>query len=265
MKARVEVGRDSGAARVAGEVRLRAIDGVPIIQPGDDLGRLLFDCLSGDGVTLADEDVIVVAQKIVSKAEGRMVSLADVSPSDAALELAAATDKDPRVVELILRESIAVVRQRRGLIVVRHRQGFVMANAGIDLSNVPPGQAMLLPENIDASAARLKHQLDELSGRSIGVIVSDSMGRAWRRGIVGHALGVAGLEGLIDLRGEPDLYGREMESSEVAIADELAAAAAMLMGEGRESRPLVLIRGVRVSGRQSGRQLLRDESEDLFL
>ena len=255
----------TASGRVPDKLELQAVLGMPMVGRGDDIARLLVDCLTARGVSLQNDDVVVVAQKIISKAEGRLVDLQTVEPSGQARNLAAKTDKDPRLVELILRESTSIVRHRRGVVVVRHRQGFVMANAGIDQSNVPDDHALLLPEDIDRSAAALKARLEEIGNARVGVIVSDSLGRAWRRGTIGHALGVAGLECLIDLRGSPDLYGREMVASEVAIADELAAAAAIVMGETSEAKPAVLVRGLRIaSATDSGKTLLRDEAEDMF-
>jgi coenzyme F420-0:L-glutamate ligase/coenzyme F420-1:gamma-L-glutamate ligase len=247
-------------------LELSAVAGLPIIKPGDDIAGLIAIALAGAGFTANDDDVIVVAQKIVSKSENRFVRLDDVVPGDAALGLAGETGKDARIVELILRESACVVRHARDVIVVEHKQGFVMANAGIDQSNVPDGNVLLLPEDIDKSAALLQERLCTLLDAHVGVIISDSVGRAWRNGTVGHALGVAGMTSLLDLRGSPDLYGRELRVSETALADNLAAAASVLMGEAQEARPVVLIRGL--SGirepQQNGRTLLRDKSRDLF-
>lgn len=243
-----------------------AVPGMPMIGAGDDLASPIVAACEGAGIRLCDDDVLVVAQKIVSKSEGRLVTLDDVEPGVEARDLARTTGKDPRIVELILRESIAVLRHVTDLIVVEHRLGFVMANAGIDRSNVPPGTALLLPEDPDASARRLKARIDEAAGVDVGVIVSDSIGRAWRNGTIGHALGAAGIATLVDLRGMPDLYGRELETSETALADNLAAAASIPMGEAREGRPVVLIRGLAGvrDAEQSGRNLLRDKARDLF-
>jgi coenzyme F420-0:L-glutamate ligase/coenzyme F420-1:gamma-L-glutamate ligase len=247
-------------------MEITAIPGLPLIREGDDLAALIASACRQSGVKLRDDDVLVVAQKIVSKSEGRFVRLDDVTPGEKARELARATGKDPRIVELILRESLVIVRHATDVIIVEHRQGFVMANAGIDQSNVPDGMVLLLPEDIDASARLLRARIGELPGADVGVIISDSIGRAWRNGTVGHALGVAGIASLLDLRGTPDLYGRELKVSETAIADNLAAAASVLMGEAREARPVILIRGL--SGlrdeRQNGGTLLREKSRDLF-
>lgn len=220
-----------------------ALIGLPLIEPGDDLASLVATALKSNDMTLMDDDIVVVAQKVVSKAEGRIVTLADVKPSEEARVRAAETDKDPALVEVILQESNEVVRQHHGVIIVEHRLGFVMANAGVDQSNSNSGEVILLPEDPDASAARLAAALGEISGRHVGVIVSDSIGRAWRNGTVGHALGVAGMQSLIDLRQTMDLFERPMQVTEVALADEIAAGASALMGQGAEAKPVVIVRG----------------------
>ena len=247
-------------------VELYALKGLPLIAAGQDLAELIASALEANQLALADGDLLVVAQKIVSKAEGRVVCLADVDPGPEAKRIAAKTDKDPALVQLILDESVEIVRQQRELIIVEHRLGFVMANAGIDQSNSLAGQVILLPENPDASAARLAQGLGEIYGCRIGVIVSDSIGRAWRNGTIGHALGVAGFSPLIDLRQTEDMFGRPMQVSEVGIADEIAAAASALMGQGSEAKPAVIVRGFRLEHdpEASIRSLLRDKSMDLF-
>lgn len=251
-----------------GELRLIALGGMPQVQPGDDLGALILTALEGCAETLRDGDVIVVAQKIVSKAEGRQVELAGVQASPRAVALAAETDKDARLVELILRESNEVLRRRRGAIIVEHRLGFVMANAGIDQSNVVQqcdGVALLLPLDPDASCAALRERLHAATGVDIAVVIIDSHGRAWRNGTVGVAIGVAGMPALLDLRGEPDLYGRLLRATEVGLADEVAAAASLLMGQAGEGRPVVLARGVPHARREgSARELVRGREQDLF-
>jgi coenzyme F420-0:L-glutamate ligase/coenzyme F420-1:gamma-L-glutamate ligase len=247
-------------------VELYALKGLPLIAAGQDLAELIASALEANQLALADGDLLVVAQKIVSKAEGRVVCLADVDPGPEAKRIAAKTDKDPALVQLILDESVEIVRQQRELIIVEHRLGFVMANAGIDQSNSLAGQVILLPENPDASAARLAQGLGEIYGCRIGVIVSDSIGRAWRNGTIGHALGVAGFSPLIDLRQTEDMFGRPMQVSEVGIADEIAAAASALMGQGSEAKPAVIVRGFSLEHdpEASIRPLLRDKSMDLF-
>jgi coenzyme F420-0:L-glutamate ligase/coenzyme F420-1:gamma-L-glutamate ligase len=250
-------------------VTLTAIPHIPRLRPGDDLAAVLIEACAAAALTPAADDVLVVAQKIVSKAEGRYVDLAAVTPSARAQTLAAEVDKDPRLVEVILRESRRVVRYRRGVLIVEHRLGFVMANAGVDRSNIDPAAGrepvLLLPEDPDASAARLRERLMHHYGAALAVIVSDSFGRPWRRGTVGVALGVAGLPALCDLRGRPDLYGRALRVTQTGFADEIAAAAALVMGEAAEAQPAVLVRGLRWSGPPSpAASLVRAAEEDLF-
>jgi coenzyme F420-0:L-glutamate ligase/coenzyme F420-1:gamma-L-glutamate ligase len=248
---------------------LTALAGIPTIQAGDDLASLIAVSISAANLVLEDGDVLVLAQKIVSKAEARSVRLADVVVSPRAAELAALTSKDPRVVELILRESVEVMRCRPGLIIVEHRSGLVMANAGIDASNVDgtkgDERVMLLPEDSDLSASRLREGLRRLVGRDIGIVIADSFGRAWRNGTVGTAIGLAGPPGLWDMRGLPDRNGRVLKATEVGIADELAAAASLLMGQADESLPVVHVRGFPLAFRTSSmKELIRDRNIDLF-
>jgi len=243
-----------------------ALEGIPLVEPGDDLAALIVAALGDGGLDLLDDDIVVVAQKVVSKSEGRVVSLADVDPSAEAIERARITDKDPALVQLILDESNEVLRQDHNVIIVEHRLGFVMANAGIDQSNSPDGSAVLLPRDPDASARRLAKALADRTGSTVGVIIIDSIGRAWRNGSIGQTLGVSGVEPLVDLRGTPDLFGREMKVTEVALADSLAAGASVLMGEGDEARPVVIVRGFHClcETDTSVRSLLRDKNIDLF-
>ena len=246
-----------------------ALSGLPLVKAGDDLGELIASAIERSGVAPRAQDVLVVAQKIVSKAEGRVVALATVEPSDRALKLAAEVDKDPRLVELILSESARVVRARRGVLIVEHTLGFIMANAGVDQSNVAPGDgascALLLPKNPDASAEALRRGLKALTGIDIAVVINDSFGRPWRKGTAGVAIGAAGLPALIDLRGRPDLFGRKLEVSVIGFADEIAAAASLLMGQADEALPAVLIRGLSWSASEStAAGLVRPSNEDLF-
>jgi coenzyme F420-0:L-glutamate ligase/coenzyme F420-1:gamma-L-glutamate ligase len=248
---------------------LAPLAGVPVVQAGDDLVEIVIAGLQRSQLVLATHDVLVVAQKIVSKAEGRMVELASVKPSARARELAAETLKDPRLVELILSESKRVVRSRPNVLIVEHRLGFVVANAGVDQSNVgrPDGaeRALLLPRDPDASAERLRTALEARFGVQIGVVINDSFGRPWRLGTSGVALGVAGLPSLKDLRGTADYFGRPLMVTVTAFADEIAAAASLVMGQGAEGRPIVLVRGLDWSEPASaGATLIRSREEDLF-
>jgi len=246
-----------------------ALEGLPFVRPGDDLVELIASALTRNGVAPRAGDVLVVAQKIVSKAEGRMIDLATVEPSAKALTLAAEVDKDPRLVEVILSESVRVVRARRNVLIVEHRLGFIMANAGVDQSNVGPSdggsRVLLLPENPDRSAEALRRSLTALTGIDLAVVINDSFGRAWRQGTTGVAIGAAGLPALIDLRGRPDLFGRTLEVSVIGFADEVAAAASLVMGQADEAAPVVLIRGLRWSAPESTvASLIRPSNEDLF-
>lgn len=253
----------------AAALTLTALRGVPTIGEGADLAAVIGAAAERTEVALRDGDVLVLAQKIVSKAEGRRVRLASVTPSPRARELARAVDKDPRLVELILAESEEVLRARPGVIIVVHRLGFVLANAGIDASNVEAVEGeesvLLLPADPDASAERLRQGLRAATGAELGVIINDSFGRAWRLGTVGTAIGVAGLPGLVDLRGRPDRTGRALRVTEIGVADELAAAASLLMGQADEGRPVIHVRGFPYAPR-AGRaaELLRPKQLDLF-
>jgi coenzyme F420-0:L-glutamate ligase/coenzyme F420-1:gamma-L-glutamate ligase len=250
-------------------LQLWALPGLPMVRPGDSLPDLIAAALGRASLTLQDGDVVVVAQKIVSKAEGRTVDLATVVASPRAITLAGEVGKDPRIVEVVLGESVRVVRSRPNLLIVEHRLGFVMANAGVDQSNVAPAdgvqRVLLLPRDPDASAEALRARLADRFGVKLGVIVNDSFGRAWRRGTVGIAIGAAGLPALVDLRGRPDLFGRILEVSIIGFADEIAAAASLLMGQANEAQPVVLVRGlVWTLPATNARELLRPSAEDLF-
>jgi coenzyme F420-0:L-glutamate ligase/coenzyme F420-1:gamma-L-glutamate ligase len=241
--------------------------GLPEVRPGDDPGVLLLGALERAGFALADGDVVAVTQKIVSKAEGRLRRLAEVMPTARAEALARETRKDPRLVELILQESREVVRTRPDLIVAEHRLGIILANAGIDRSNVGEGDdaVLLLPADPDASAARLRRTLQEGSGRRLAVIVTDSVGRAWRKGTVGIAIGASGVAPFLDLRGRADRRGRALQVSEIAPADSLAAIAVLVMGEAAEGTPAAVIRGAsRFAGEDPASAVLRPRVEDLF-
>lgn len=255
-----------------GRLEILALPGIPRVRAGDDLADLLLQSMQALDVELAAGDVIVLAQKIVSKAEGRTVRLAEVEPGEEAKALAADTGKDPRLAQLILDESKDLVRVRKGapgVIVVEHKRGWIHANAGIDQSNVnegDPGQwALLLPEDPDASAARLRQALFARTGVLAGILINDSFGRAWRVGTCGVALGSAGITTVEDLRGQPDMFGRRLEVTVVGRGDELAAAASLVMGQAGEGTPAVLIRGLPVEDSAgTAADLIRPRQEDLF-
>jgi coenzyme F420-0:L-glutamate ligase / coenzyme F420-1:gamma-L-glutamate ligase len=251
------------------EVTLTALSGIKLVERGDDLGAITVAALRDNRLVPKDGDVLVVAQKIVSKAEGRFVDIAIVEPSQRAIALAAKVDKDPRFVEVVLSESKRVVRHRPGLLIVEHNLGFVMANAGIDHSNVAAEdgaeRVLLLPVDPDGSAKALRQHLLSAFGVGIGVIISDSFGRPWRKGTVGVALGADGLPAFVDLRGHPDLFGRELLVTETGFADEIAAAAGLLMGQADEAIPMVLVRGLTWSAPDvPAAGLVRPAEHDLF-
>ncbi len=245
---------------------LTPLPGIPLVRPGDDLTELIWASCKRANLALQEGDILVVAQKVVSKAEGRLVHLQEVTPSPAALELAARSQKDPRLCELILRESRTVLRVRPGLVIVEHNLGFVCANAGIDHSNVRGEDAyLLLPRDPDASAAALRRGLEARSQTRLGVLVIDSHGRAWREGIVGVTIGLSGLPAVVDERGWKDLFGYELRVTVVGAADELAAAASLLMGQADEGRPVVHARGFPYPLKEGRLQdLLRPREKDLF-
>jgi coenzyme F420-0:L-glutamate ligase/coenzyme F420-1:gamma-L-glutamate ligase len=250
-------------------VTLTPLPDFPLVRPGDDLAALLIAACDKSALTPADGDIVVVAQKVVSKGEGRHVDLADVRPSARAQSLAAEVEKDPRLVEVILGESRRVVRHRRGVLIVEHRLGFIMANAGVDRSNVDPAAGaepvLLLPRDPDASAAALLARLSAHFRKRLGVIITDSWGRAWRRGTVGVALGAAGLPALMDMRGRPDLFGHELRVTQTGFADEIASAASLLMGQSDEARPVVLVHGLAWDQPAApAATLIRAADEDLF-
>ena len=252
-----------------GTVTLLPLRGIKLVEPGDDLGAIAMAAFTANGIVPQAGDVLVVAQKIVSKAEGRYADVTTVSPSERAIELARELDKDPRFVEVVLSEAKRVVRHRPGLLIVEHRLGFVMANAGIDHSNLPAQagteRVLLLPEDPDGSARALQEHLAGACGAKLAVVIADSFGRPWRKGTVGIALGAAGLPALIDLRGRPDLFGRALLVTETGFADEIAAAAGLLMGQADEAVPMVLVRGLSWSAPEvSAAALVRPAEHDLF-
>jgi coenzyme F420-0:L-glutamate ligase / coenzyme F420-1:gamma-L-glutamate ligase len=268
------MGASKGRARdmtkaAASTISLTALEGIPLIAPGDDLAAIIGNALDRTGIVPRDGDVIVVAQKVVSKAENRYRTLSDVIPSERAKDFAKIVAKDARHIQLILEESSHVLRHTANALITVHRLGFVMANAGVDQSNIDPGEepgrVLLLPEDPDASAAALKAALDARYGARIGVIINDSFGRAWRKGVIGVALGAAGLPALRDLVGEPDLFGRALRITEHAAADEIAAAASLLMGQAAEGVPAVHIRGLALQGDAlPASALIRPEHQDVF-
>lgn len=247
---------------------LTPLPGLPLVQVGDDLVGLIGRGLAAAGLQLATGDVLVIAQKIVSKSEGRFVDLRTVTASARAHELSAITGKAPTFVEVVLSESREVIRTGPNTLIVEHRLGFVCANAGVDRSNVGPQQddlLLLLPEDPDASAERLRAELLRRTGAHIGVIINDSHGRAWRLGTVGVAIGAAGVPGLLDLRGRPDLFDYALQITQVGLADELAAAASLVMGQAAEGQPVVHVRGLPYPLRAGAAQeLLRPRQQDLF-
>ena len=241
-------------------LELIGVDGLPEIGAGDDLAQLI-----GARIGLVAGDIVVIAQKVVSKAEGRTRNLADVTASDDAVRLAPdlIAQPDPRFVQVVLDESVRILRTQRVLI-TETRHGFVCANSGVDHSNIPGSDVVtLLPVDPDASAARLRERLREVSGATVGVIVSDTFGRPWRLGIVNVALGVAGMPALFDMRGRVDDAGKELHATVLAVADEVAAAAGLVMGKTRRT-PVVVVRGLELEGNGSGRELIRPAAEDLF-
>lgn len=250
---------------------LAPLQNIPLIRHGDNLADILVNALQDTNIALQDNDILVLAQKIVSKAEGRMVNLANVTPSQQAVDLAQKADKDARIVELMLQESKEVLRVRAGTIIVEHKLGFICANAGIDHSNVAGnGSAkeeyvLLLPENADKSASEIRTKIESVTNKKIGVLIIDSHGRAWRNGTVGVAIGLSGIPGLIDLRGNKDLFGYTLRVTQVGAADELAAAASLIMGQAAEGTPAIHVRGFPYKLRESAlKELIRPKDQDLF-
>jgi coenzyme F420-0:L-glutamate ligase/coenzyme F420-1:gamma-L-glutamate ligase len=254
---------------MAARLELIALEGFPLVEPGDELGKLIADSLHHNELQLQRGDVLVIAQKIVSKAEGRYVRLADIEPGPEAIALAQRAEKDPRQVEVMLGESREVIRVRPGVIIVEHRLGSVHANAGIDRSNIANSledpRVLLLPRDPDASARALRAELAERTGIAPQVIINDSAGRAWRHGTVGIAIGTAGLDPVRNQIGERDMFGNILQVTEPAVADELAAAASLLMGQSTQGLPVVLARGAGLNPSEEGSgRLIRDRALDLF-
>jgi coenzyme F420-0:L-glutamate ligase/coenzyme F420-1:gamma-L-glutamate ligase len=250
---------------ISHDLWLRPLRDIPLIEPGDDLAEIILASVEKADWDLQNGDVLVMAQKIVSKAENRTVDLATVIPSPRAIELATEVQKDARLVELILSESENVVRRGPGVLIVEHKLGFVMANAGIDRSNVNgEDHALLLPVDPDRSATVIRRAIAARVEIDVGVLIIDSFGRAWRNGTIGTAIGASGVPTLLDLRGRADLFGRPLETTEVGWADELAAAASLMMGQAGEGRPVILVRGLVETGEGSAADLLRPKQKDLF-
>jgi coenzyme F420-0:L-glutamate ligase/coenzyme F420-1:gamma-L-glutamate ligase len=259
------------ASKPSSVLKLVTLADFPMIQKGDNLADIIHNNLNVNQIDLQDGDVLVIAQKVISKAEGRKVDLQSVVVSAEAKELAEKAEKDPRIVELILKESNKVLRHRPGLIVVEHKLGFVCANAGIDRSNVKQGDGsedesvLLLPEDPDRSAREIRLSLEKTWDQNVGVLIIDSHGRAWRNGTVGISIGFSGLPGIVDLRGEPDLFGYELKVTQIAVIDELAAAASLMMGQADEGLPVVHVRGFPYPLRDgSFEEIPRDLEKDLF-
>lgn len=248
------------------KLEILALKGFPMVKDGDDLSGMILNCLTENHISLEDGDILVLAQKIVSKAEGRRVELESVVPSTQALKLANETEKDPRIIELILQESDGILRKRTGLIIAEHKLGFVCANAGIDSSNVEGEDAvLLLPEDPDLSSDLIRSNLEKETGKKIGVMIIDSHGRAWRNGTVGITIGLSEVPALIDRRGDTDLFGREMKATIIGAADELAAGASLMMGQVDEGTPVVHVRGFPYQLSESELpDMLRDREQDLF-
>lgn len=250
-------------------IRITALEGVPEIAPGQALDDVLAVALKRNDIVLQDNDAVVFCQKVVSKSENRYVDLATITPGARAQELAAICGKDVRLVELVLSQASEVVRCIKDVLIVRHKLGYVVANAAIDQSNIPGGgeRALLLPENPDASAARIRDAIKQRLGAKVGVLISDSFGRPWRIGVSGVGIGCAGLRAVIDERGRKDRFGRELQVTQIAVADQLAAAAVMAMGEADEGRPMVVVSGLPVRYFDNdipASALIRATREDLF-
>jgi coenzyme F420-0:L-glutamate ligase/coenzyme F420-1:gamma-L-glutamate ligase len=250
---------------------LTPLEKFPFIQNGDELVECIIHSLSSTDITLQNNDILVFAQKIISKTEGRIINLSSVRPSNQAFELAAQCGKDAHLVELILQESKVILRVRPGTIIVEHRLGFICANAGIDHSNVTPSNiedenfVLLLPENPNISARLIRKKIELESGVQIGVMIIDSHGRAWRLGVVGASIGFSGIPGLVDMRGQSDLFGGKLRITEIAVADELAAAASLIMGQAAEGYPVVHVRGFPYPLREGDlKELIRPLESDLF-
>ena len=245
-------------------ISIIGLEGIPLIQRGDDLGRIIVEAAERQKVGIEDNDIIVVTQKIVSKAEGRLVDLKEIEPSEFAKEIADRTDRDPRHVEVILRDTSRIVKMKRGILITETKHGFVSANAGVDRSNVEEGLVSLLPEDPDESARRIRDEIREITGKETAVIITDTWGRPWRLGQVDFAIGLAGMSPFRDYRGETDMFGYTLSVTNIAVADELASAAELVKGKLR-GIPVVIIRGYDYpKGKGSAKDMVRPIEEDLF-
>lgn len=240
------------------------LDNMPLVREGDDMVELIHRAIQEKKITLDEGDIVAVTEKIVAKSEGNLVNLKDIVPSQRAVKLAKETGKNPRIVELILRESKEILCTGANFILVETKHGFVCANAGIDLSNVEPGKAKLLPSNPERSADRIRRGLERRCGKGIGVIIVDSFGRPFRHGTVGTAIGASGVKTLWDRRGERDIYDRELKITRVGVGDCLASAAALLLGDGAEQTPVVVIKGLKFGGNGTAQELVREKKGDIF-
>ena len=250
------------------QLTLTALPDIDEIVPNDDIGMVACRALTAANIEPQAGDILAIAQKIVSKAEKRFVSLSTIEPSDRAIEVADQTNKDPRLVELILQQATEISRMRKGVLITRHKLGFVSANSAIDRSNVPQNDAadrvLLLPENPDRSAKQIRNTILQTTGVEIGVVITDTHGRPHRLGAIGVAIGIAGLQAVADRRGEYDRYGYELKASQLAVADEIAAAASLLMGAAAESNPIIHIRGLKLTGSGQASDLYRPPHLDLY-
>ncbi|MDB9813304.1 coenzyme F420-0:L-glutamate ligase [Gammaproteobacteria bacterium] len=249
-------------------INLIALKDFPLIQPGDDLAELIISQLTHQNISLEDGDILTIAQKVVSKSENRYLDISTLIPTKEAISLSNKIDKDPQFVQAILNESKQVVRHRMGVLIVEHKLGFIHANAGIDRSNIDQSlnQVLLLPKNPDLSAKKLCSTISNHFSKKIALIITDTMGRPFRNGIVGFSIGSSNIESVVDERGKQDIYGNILKVTQIAVADELAGAASLLMGQADQKKPIVLIRGYKfnVSTSSNGKDLIRSEEEDLF-
>ena len=252
------------------KLEVSALNHVPSIKESDDIAEIILKSMLKDSIELEDNDIVVIAQKIISKAEGCLIDLKSIAPSSKSVQIAEKADKDPRLVELILQESKEIIKIEKGVIIVEHRLGHVLANAGIDQSNIDhkPGKetVLLLPKNPNKSAKKIKEHIENQTGKTIGVIITDSIGRAWRLGTIGHAIGASVVKTIVDLRQKgTDLFGRELQTTVIGLADQIASAAMLIMGESNEGKPIVLVKGIDMpSDSDTVDDLIRPKEEDLF-